>query len=133
MSLAKTLKVLTIVGISISLYLTYAKLTSSPLLCAFGSCEKVQNSIYSQVFGIPIAAFGIVYYFILYILLEKNNKYARYWLIWGIIYSTYLTYLEIFVIKAICGWCVLSFANIILIYALHYFGSRRAKTQKPIS
>jgi len=130
MPLAKTLKVLTIVGISISLYLTYVKLTSSPFLCAFGNCEKVQNSTYSQVFGIPVSALGVVYYFILYILLEKYNKYAKYWMVWGIIYSTYLTFLEVFVIKAICGWCVLSFVNIILIYALHYFGSRRAKTQK---
>ncbi|OGC56586.1 hypothetical protein A3H26_01695 [candidate division WWE3 bacterium RIFCSPLOWO2_12_FULL_36_10] len=133
MSLAKTLKILAIIGILISLYLTYVKLTSSPLLCAFGDCEKVQNSKYSQVFGIPVAVFGILYYFILYIMLERNNKYTKYWLLWGIMYSTYLTYLELFVIKAICGWCVLSFVNIILIYALHYIGSRRSKTQKQVN
>ena len=128
MPLIKVLKVLTIFGIFISLYLSYVKLTTSSIVCTFGDCEKVQNSEYSQIFGIPVAVFGILYYFTLYIMFEKYQKYAKYWLLWGIIFSTYLTYLEIFVIKAICGWCVLSFVNIILIYALHYFGSRRAKT-----
>lgn len=126
--------VLAITGIFISLYLTYAKLTSSPVICSIGDCNKVQNSQYSEIFGIPVAVFGVLYYFVLFCLIyykDRNiglvnnekprsnsfgNKALDLWVIWGLVFSTYLTYLEIYVIKAICIWCVASYVDIISIF-----------------
>jgi phosphatidylglycerol:prolipoprotein diacylglycerol transferase len=112
----RLLMVLTIIGIGIALYLTYVKFTSSPILCGIGDCDVVQNSKYAQFLGIHLGVWGLVYYLALFTTFHnKWKKFTQLWLIWGILFSTYLTYLEIFVIKAVCDWCLASFANIILI------------------
>ncbi len=119
---------LAIIGVLISLYLTYVKLTSSTIICGeFSDCSKVQNSKYSSVFGIPVASFGIIYYFAMFALiyyLEHNPK-SEYLkklhlakdllMLWGLVFTTYLTYLEVFVIHAICLWCVGSAVVVALI------------------
>ena len=117
----KVLIALCILGIGLSLYLTYAKITSSPLYCGFGNCEKVQLSRYSEIAGIPVSVFGIAYYFVLLSLFyySAKKKWLNLLLVWGILFSTYLTYLELFVIKAICMWCVVSFVNIVIISAIY--------------
>lgn len=113
--------VLAVLGIGVSLYLTYVKFASNPFLCGFGDCGTVQASAYSSILGIPVAVFGIVYYFILLILIQKQKrKWELYWLIWGILFSSYLTYIEVFVLKAICGWCVVSFGIIIITSVVHF-------------
>lgn len=119
--LKKILIFLCLIGIGVSLYLTYAKVTSSPLYCKFGNCEKVQNSKYSSIAGIPVSAFGVAYYLTLLTLFYYSAK--RRWisllLVWGILFSSYLTYLELFVIKAVCIWCVVSFVNILVISVIY--------------
>ena len=111
-----TLLLLSIMGLGISLYLTYVKLTSSSIVCGFGDCSKVQSSDYAMLLGVPLGVWGVVYYFAVFILIYKNlKKYLTYTLIWGVLFSVYLTMLEFFVIKAVCMWCLLSFAVIILL------------------
>ncbi len=96
-------------GIAISLYLTYVKLTDSPIRCAVGSCDLVQKSKYAELFGIPVAMLGIAYYLTLAVIAQLNKKQLiKLWCIWGFIFSGYLTYLEVFVIHEICQWCVFS-------------------------
>lgn len=117
-------------GILISLLLTYYKFSSDPLVCGLGNCHAVQHSKYGSIFGIPVAILGIVYYLVLLFLHTNfSNKYIKIWLIWGILFSSYLTYIELFVLKEICGWCVVSFVNIIILYVVYYFGSRRSGTK----
>ncbi len=113
--------ILAVIGIIISLYLMYAKLTSSPIFCKFGDCDLVQQSEYSEIMGIPVSYFGVFYYLIMVFLVwykdevtqEKQKKQLRLafvgWVVWGVVYSTYLTYLELYVINAICMWCVFSY------------------------
>ena len=124
---------LVLAGLAISIYLTYLKTNSNPFWCDFGQCGVVQTSSYSVLFGIPVASWGAAYYVALGALILKNAKKPLGWiLMWGIAFSTYLTYIEIFVLKAICGWCVLSFAIILLISFLNYdlprSRSRRIRT-----
>ena len=122
----KILLSLCVIGIGVSAYLAYAKLTSNPLVCGsnFG-CNVVQNSDYSNLLGIPLGIWGMGFYFVLFTLIYvQKNKTV--WLteaaiFWGILFSTYLTYLEAFVIKAYCMWCLISFANIIVIGILYFF------------
>lgn len=112
----KIIEILAIIGILISLYLTYVKLSSDPFVCGFGDCGQVQNSKYGDIMGIPVAVLGIIYYFTLFIFnRELSKKYMNIWIAWGVLFSTYLTYIELFVIEAICGWCVVSFINILVI------------------
>src|SRR3989344_6681664 len=135
----KLISILCVIGMSISLYLTYAKLTATPLICKFGNCDIVQNSEYSALFGIPVAVYGVGFYFILLFMninFESHKtirKIFPFWILWGILFSTYLTYLELFIIKAICMWCVISFANIIIIYVVYLLGPRRVPPKIPNS
>jgi len=108
-------------GILISSYLGYKKITDTSLLCGstFG-CEAVQQSKYSTLLGIPMGIWGVIYYFVLSTLIAfYKGKYASVvkfiWIMWGLLFSLYLTLLEIFVIESYCIWCLISFANIILI------------------
>ncbi len=124
---------LSVFGIFLSLYLTYIKLSKGAISCGFGECDLVQQSRYSEIFGVPVAVFGTVFYLALFALLYKYEglaRYAKYWLYWGIAFSIYLLFVEVFVIKAICGWCMISFVNIAFIYALHCVGPRGVQTQK---
>lgn len=116
---------LAVAGVAVSLYLTYIKLSADPFICGLGDCGKVATSEYANIFGIPVALFGVGFYFILLFLIFNNlRKLEMYWLLWGILFSSYLTYLELFVIKAICGWCVISFVIIILIGVLHFIETK---------
>jgi uncharacterized membrane protein len=117
--LKQTITLLTLAGIGVSAYLTYLKITNNTIACNLGECGAVQNSKYSEMFGIPVALLGLLYYLSLLVLLwSKFKKGVQLWALWGLIYSSYLTILELFVLKVICGWCVISFVIIIIINLL---------------
>lgn len=112
---------LSFIGICISLYLTYTKLTSNPLVCGIGNCSVVQNSEYALLFGIPVAVFGVLYYLSLIFLVKYKQKLLlNIAIAWGLLFSAYLTYIELFVIYEICGWCVVS-ALIVVTLALNTY------------
>lgn len=110
--------VVAIVGIIDAVYLTIHHLTGEIVPCeATGGCETVLTSSYAEIGGIPIAAFGAIAYFIAFslaILAAFGNR--KLWFLFGIqvslmaTVSLYLVYLQIFVIKAICQYCMVSAA-----------------------
>lgn len=105
----KILYSLSLAGILVSLYLTYTKFSNTKIICSFGDCNVVQNSEYSIILGVPVALLGTLFYFLLFCLIFYKKSNALFLAtILGFLYSVYLTYLEIFVIKAICQWCVVS-------------------------
>jgi len=107
-----------VAGIGIAGYLTYVKLFGLQPYCAgVGSCEAVQTSRYAELFGVPVAVWGLLGYAILLaIYLVKHSDWRdlgelatmAFFLttLVGALFSAYLTYLELFVIQAICPWCV---------------------------
>jgi uncharacterized membrane protein len=117
-------------GVVDSIYLTWIKFTENPSLCikGLGDCISVNNSRYSELFGIPISILGaLTYAVILVILLLKNKQnflaengdYILFGLsFFGTLYSIYLTYLEIAVIRAICPFCIASAVIILTIFIL---------------
>ena len=119
------LALLSIAGLGISSYLTYTHWAEATIVCGgIGNCNLVNNSEYSELAGIPVALLGALNYLTLIAL-------AVVWLWWrpsglawplmafwglslfGTLYSAYLTYVEVFVLEAICVYCVAS-AGIIL-------------------
>jgi uncharacterized membrane protein len=108
------------VGFAISAYLTWAHLGGTAPVCVGGSggCEAVQTSRYSEVSGVPVAALGLLAYAALIVAAlrrgEKAALFAAFVALTGTLYSAYLTYLELFVIRAICQWCV---ANAVVVAA----------------
>lgn len=112
-------QVLAVAGIAIAAYLTLVQYRDSLLVCSgISDCETVQNSSYSKVAGIPVAVMGLVLFvglLAMMVLRMARPEYADsltlviFVLVVGAIaFYIYLTYLELFVIEAICQWCVAS-------------------------
>ena len=115
-ALRTVLLVLAALGALISAYLTwthFARLT--PVCTGNGEgCQTVQSSRYASILGIPVALLGLVAYGGLIFSAAVWNQAGIYlgFLISlvGTLFSAYLTYLEIFVIGALCQWCLASAA-----------------------
>lgn len=130
MSRRQTLVLLAVVGIGIALYLTLYKVGVIGILsCSVGSCETVNTSRWSTLMGIPIATWGLGAYALLLVLAMVGSSEAREASVpiarmifalaaWSVLFSAWLTYLEIFVIRAICIWCLSSAALWVVIFAV---------------
>jgi uncharacterized membrane protein len=116
-------------GLIDSIYLSYVKLSNSYAICGpIGDCESVNNSQYAEIAGIPIAILGAGAYLAIILLLWLENR-GEFWIEYspiivfgislaGVLYSAYLTYIEIFVLRAICPYCVISAVILVLLLAL---------------
>jgi uncharacterized membrane protein len=110
------LALLAAAGIAISAYLTWTHLRGVVPVCVSGSggCETVQTSRYAEILGVPVAALGLVAYTGLLLSAVIKGETAAllgfFIALVGTLFSAYLTYLELFVIFAICQWCVASAA-----------------------
>jgi uncharacterized membrane protein len=103
------------VGLVIAVYLLAVKLAGGVPVCGpLGGCDTVNTSIYSEFMGIPIAFFGAVGSGAVLLGVGGWWRNGRRGLLLGaylvglasLPVLAYLTYLEIFVIGAICVWCV---------------------------
>jgi len=109
---------LSLAGLFISAYLYLYKIGKiGALACGSGGCETVQLSPWSRVAGIEVALIGVVGYAVLTALSLAALQPALASRRWptlvltllagiGVAFTIYLTYLELFVIHAICRWCV---------------------------
>ncbi|MDQ6887271.1 MAG: vitamin K epoxide reductase family protein, partial [Gemmatimonadota bacterium] len=111
---------LSLIGLLVALYLTLFKIgVIGELTCRIGSCETVNTSRWSVLLGLPVAAWGMAAYATLLALsligLQPSFDRSRS-IAWGlaavsgagVLFSAWLTYLELAVIRAICIWCVTS-------------------------
>ena len=127
-----------LIGVFVSLYLTLYKLGYiGTLACGTGSCETVQLSKWGDFLGMPVAAWGVGYYVVVLGLalaglqerfLGSPRLTNALVLITGagLLFSIWLTYLELFVIHAICRWCVGSAVMTIVLFALAVADKRSA-------
>jgi uncharacterized membrane protein len=111
---------LALAGIFISLYLTLYKIgIIGELSCSIGSCETVNTSKWSRFLGLPVAAWGLLFYLDVFgvALVGTTRRFELEPAISlvlvgeaavGVLFSAWLTYLELGVIHAICIWCVTS-------------------------
>jgi uncharacterized membrane protein len=110
------LAVLAVAGLCMSAYLTWVHLRGVAPVCLAGGggCETVQSSRYAEILGVPVAALGLGGYagLLLSALLrgEAGALLGLFVTLVSVLFSAYLTYLELFVIYAICQWCVSSAA-----------------------
>ena len=101
-------------GIGVAGYLTYVHYGELSPVCVGGGggCERVQNSEYSEIAGIPVALFGLLTYIAIAaaqaVYTDTTRLFAAGAAVIAFAFSLYLTYLELFVIDAICQWCVAS-------------------------
>lgn len=118
---------LSLVGALVAVYLTLFKVgVIGELVCHIGSCERVNTSRWAVFLGLPVAAWGLATYVVLLVLAlmsVQREGLARQiaWMLvvlsgWSVLFSAWLTSKELFVIHAICIWCVASATIMTLIF-----------------
>ena len=117
-------------GVVLAIYLSLYKLGMiTELTCAVGSCETVQLSEWATFLGLPVAVWGVGAYLAVLALaligLQPAFAESRAisWMLvglnaWNVLFSGWLTYLELYVIDAICMWCVVSAVLMLVIFVL---------------
>lgn len=108
--------VLALIGLGVAAYLTYIETQPVEAVCGpVGDCNAVQSSSYARVFGIPVGLIGIGGYLAMlgaWVWGRSGKATARLLLVgmaaFGVVASIYLTWLELFVIEAVCMWCLSS-------------------------
>lgn len=100
-------------GLVVAGYLTWAHYDDAALVCvAGGGCETVQKSEYAEVAGVPVALLGLGGYALVLGLLAWDAPSARLGAamlaLVGLVFSLYLLALQLFVIDAVCVWCLVN-------------------------
>jgi uncharacterized membrane protein len=128
---------LSLLGLFVAVYLwLYKAGYIGTLACGAGGCETVQLSPYSVFLGVDVALYGVAGYLALFALSLvglRPDLLGRAWLDRmlvvlsgiGVAFTLYLTWLELFVIHAICRWCVASAVIITLIFLAALAGMLR--------
>ena len=134
---------LALVGLFVSLYLALYKLgVIGNLTCSVGSCETVNTSRWALLMGIPVAIWGLAFYATLFLAavtgLQDRFAASRMPVLvltllagWGVFFSGYLTYLELYVIHAICQWCVVSACIVVAIFVVSALDLRETRLRSP--
>ena len=134
---------LSLIGIFVAAYLYLYKIGKiGSVMCGTGGCETVQLSRWSSFLGVDVALIGLVGYAGLFALalvslqprLAHDHRPARLLAVLsgiGALFAAYLTWLELFVIHAICRWCVASAVIITAIFELSLHDDRRPRRAEP--
>lgn len=117
--------IFSVIGILDTSYLLYHKFKGTDVACLFFPkewCRKVQYSKQSKTFGIPNSLAGFFMYSLILLLTYLASDGNIDWL-WprlvislGWAFSMYFTYVQAFVLKAFCTWCVISTVNFTVMF-----------------
>jgi len=136
------MRLLSLVGMGVSAYLTWTHLAHQSVACGQSQdCDIVQQSVYSEIAGIPVALLGLMAYAALFAMTLLRTHIPDPWddyvplaifgiSLIGVLYSAYLTYLELFVIHAVCRWCV---SSAIIVTAIFLLSLPDLKTEVDLS
>lgn len=114
--------ILGVLGLGVAFYLTYVETQNVAAVCGpVGDCNAVQSSPYAKLFNfLPVGLLGLLGYFGILAAwgvqrVAKGSALARLapiallgMALFGVLFTVYLTYLELFVIRAVCIWCLTS-------------------------
>ena len=120
---------LVIVGLLVSIYMTIYKFTNNDGMClGSGDCSTVNASRFSEMNGIPVAVFGVVGYTAILIvhLFENRNSFFKQnatlfifgMSLTGLIFTLWLVYVEVALLKAYCPFCITSQVAMTVIFIL---------------
>lgn len=121
---------LALIGVFVATYLMLYKIgVIGELTCSIRGCETVNSSRWATFLGMPVAAWGVAFYVATFVVAvigttrtyEDEGNFSQALTLMsgvGVLFSAWLTYLELFVIHAVCMWCVVSAVIVILIFIL---------------
>ena len=120
---------LVVLGLLVSIYMTIYKVTSNNAMClGSGDCSTVNASRYSEVYGIPVAVFGVLGYVAILatLLFENRNGFFKQnstlmifgMALTGFLFTLWLIYVEVAILKALCPFCVTSQTAMTIIFII---------------
>jgi uncharacterized membrane protein len=132
--------VLALAGLAVAVYMTviYYQDTEVFLCAEGGGCDTVKNSPFSHIGPVPVAALGVAGFLAILAMLaseELSGPLAAQgplmvfgMSLFGVIYVAYLTYLEIFVIHALCPYCVAAAVIMLAIFVIAVLRMRSSES-----
>jgi uncharacterized membrane protein len=135
--------VLSIAGIGVSGYLAYMQVAGGSLACTrWAQCDVVNNSTYATLLGVSVSFIGLAGYLALLALaigaLTTGGsthctilRIGFLMALGGFAFSAWLTYVEIYIIEALCAWCLASAAIITLLTISNGMSVRQFVPQEP--
>ena len=120
---------LAVIGVIDTIYLSYVKIAHQEVFCGGSrACDTVNTSPYSVIGGIPIAYLGFIANLVILLILTMETR-GSFWkqysplIVFGItlagtLYSFYLTYIEIAVLRAICPYCVVNAVVMLFLFVI---------------
>jgi uncharacterized membrane protein len=119
--------VLVVLALLVTGYMAYTKLSGGSMVCIESGpfdCSAVESSPWARVMGVPTALLGFIAHVLIgsILFLETRSKFFREYgvlmlfgiTLFGIMYHSYLIFVSVTIIKALCPWC-LTAASIMLI------------------
>ena len=136
--------ILLVAALGISLYLSYVELADKESVCLEGEvfdCNAVQTHSTSKILGFPVAYGGVIANVVLLGMLLLENRIPLLEesgvtlvflaVLFGVMFSIYLIYLQAFVIEAYCIWCLTHEAMITLLFGLSAWRLRKSLMGQP--
>lgn len=133
------LLVVTVISLIASGYLVLVHMLGETPVCGpVKGCETVATSEYSTVLGIPVALLGFGLSLVLaacsvawWRLADRRVLLVAYGLLLlATLAVAYLTYLELFVIHAVCVWCVTYATTIVISLVIAALALRRGEGRR---
>jgi uncharacterized membrane protein len=130
MKLNRAIFILSLLGVVIAIYVLQSFLRQAPIVCLNSGCELVRKSPASYLFGIPVPAFGLIgYAFLALFAFLRTGHYPTRTkkmflkimvgiVTFGVLFVSWFTYTELFVIRAVCTWCAVSAVNMGILFIL---------------
>jgi uncharacterized membrane protein len=118
---------LSLLGLFMAIYVLQSFIRESSIICLTGGgCEAVRKHPASYIYGVPVPAVGLVGYAFLTVLSflrsMSNNRRILHAMVgialFGIVFVSWFTYTELYVIRGVCFWCTISAANMFIIFGI---------------
>jgi len=120
---------LSLLGLTISAYVWVSQRFNKPIACWTRDCDRVIRSPYSRLLGVHNSTIGLWLFFFIFVMtllhdlgwepwpkLTSSTLIALSFI--GTLVSLYLTYIQLFVLKGLCNWCLTSALLILAIFIL---------------
>lgn len=127
------------VGLVISGYLTYTKVSSTDILCVEAqifNCAAVEQSQWSNIMGIPVSILGLLGYVSMGILFALELRFPSHHLQISLLtftitliawlFSMWLVYVQAAILQTFCQWCLSHELNITVLFVLVIYRLRHA-------
>ncbi len=117
------LRVCAVIGVLDTVYLIWHKFSGTDVACiGFPKawCRRVQYARQSVTMGVPNSVWGFLMYagILFFVVMQPALPFwpVQALVLVGFLFSLYFTYVQVFVLRALCTWCVISALNFLVMF-----------------